>query len=131
MTDRVRIAITVATALIFGAVTYGEEASELDLAAVGLVLWGLAVFGVFLVYRWWALLPGLVPGIVLTCLYVLTDHSSPDRQEIFVDLSDQPFLFLLLMGLGAAIEVASLAVGLLLRALWEWVRSRRRRVGAT
>ncbi len=124
MTDRIRIAITVAIALMFGAVTYGENAFDLDLGAAEWTLGGLVVFGVFLVYRWWALLPALVPAAVLACLYVFTDYS-PHEGDPGGALFDESVWLLLVMGVVTVIEVAFLAVGLLLRWIWERVRARR------
>jgi hypothetical protein len=126
-TDRVRVAIVVATALLFGASTFAE-AFDLGWPGADLIVLGLAVFGVFLVYRWWALLPAVVPALVVTCLSAFTEYSSPEREDLAEGLlSDDPLLFLLLMAVGVLVQAVFLAVGLLLRWWWERVRERRRR----
>lgn len=135
MTNRHRVAITFATALVFGVYTYG--------GAVGIslpgplqsiwdhgnwVVYGLAILGVFLVYRWWALLPAIAPAAVGVYLHTMTDYVEPWHGDAIgsFDFSDQPFLFTLLMIVGVALQAAVLSVGLLLRAAWERVRSGRR-----
>jgi len=127
ITDRVRVAIVVATALLLGASTYAG-ASGLDWPGVDLIVSGLAVLGVFLVYRWWALLAAVAPALVVTYLYAFTDYSSPEREDLAGALfAEDPFVFLLLMAFGLFMQVVFLAVGLLLRWLWERVRERRHR----
>jgi len=134
MTNRSRVAITVATALALGASTYGQE---FDISPPGVlqdfwgasvwVLLGLAVLGVFAVYRWWALLPAIAPLAVMTYLYNLTDYVAPYRGEMIIRLSDGPAAYVFLATLSVGLTAAILSVGLLLRAGWEWIRSWRRR----
>ncbi len=135
MTNRSRAAITLATALVLGASTYGY-AFDISLPGVlqniwdnsNWVIYGLAVLGVFLVYRWWALLPAIAPAAVIFYLHNMTDYVSPWRVEPIgpSSFSDQPALYVLFVLVGIALQAAFLSVGLLLRAAWEWVHSRRR-----
>jgi hypothetical protein len=127
ITDRLRVAIVVATALLLGASTYAQ-ASGLDWPGADLIVSALAVLGVFLVYRWWALFAAVAPALVVICLYAFTDYSSHEREDLVeAILADNPLLFLLLMAFGAFMQAVFLAVGLLLRWWWEQVRERRRR----
>lgn len=103
MTNRSRLAIALATALVLGASTYGHA---FDISPPGVlqdiwddsywVIYGLAVFGVFLVYRWWALLPAVAPVAVVVYLHNMTDYVSPWREEA-PGSSDQPVLYALLV----------------------------------
>ncbi len=134
MTDRSRVAITLAIALLLGAQTYGDVVDFSPPGVLGdvwrssafaLIMAGLAIFGVFLVYRWWVLLAALAPVVVGTCLYATGYVSSPEGEEI--DLSSLPWpLIGGIMLLEAILVAASLSLGLLLRWVWERVRSRRR-----
>jgi hypothetical protein len=131
MTDRSRVAITLVTALVLGASTYGHA---FDISPPGVLqdiwddsywmIYGLAVVGVFLVYRWWALLPAIVPVAVTIYLHSMTDYVSPWPEDENISVS--PLFFLLVIA-GIVMQAAILSVGLLLRAAWEPVRSRRRR----
>jgi hypothetical protein len=131
MTDRFRVAIILATAFVLGASTYGHA---FDISPPGVLqdvwdgsdwmLYGLAVVSVFLVNRWWALLPAIVPVALTIYLHSMTDYVSPWHED--EDLSVSPFFFLLVIG-GIIIQAAFLSIGLLLRAAWESARSRRRR----
>lgn len=131
MSDRSRVAITLATALVLGASTYGH-AFDIRLPGVlqdiwddsGWMLYGLAVVSVFLVYRWWALLPAIAPVAVTIYLHSMTDYVSPWHEES-PGSPDQPVLYVLLVIGGIVMQAAVLSVGLLLRAAWESVRSRR------
>lgn len=128
----VRAAITLATAFVLGVSTYGHG---FGISPPGVlqyiwnvnhwVIYGLAVLGVFLVYRWWALLPAIAPAAVTVYLYNMTDHVPLWNQDPVgpSGFSDQPVLYVLFVGIGIALEAAILSVGLLLRAAWEWVRS--------
>lgn len=130
MTDRFRVAITLATALVLGASTYGHA---FDISPPGVLqdiwdgsewmLYGLAVVGVFFVHRWWALLPAIAPVAVTIYLHSMTDYVSPWHED---DLSISPLFFLLVIG-AIVMQAAFLSIGLLLRAAWESVRSRRRK----
>lgn len=132
MTNRSRVAITLATALMLGASTYGY-AFEISLPGVlqgiwnhsNLVIDGLAILGVFLVYRWWALLPAIAPSAVVIYLHTMTDYVEPWHGDAFgsFNFSDQPGLYVLLAIVGIVLQAAFLSVGLLLRAAWERVRS--------
>jgi hypothetical protein len=135
MTNRSRVAITLATALVLGASTYGY-AFDISLPGVLQDIWdhsnwmidGLAILGVFLVYRWWALLPAIAPAAVIVYLQNMTDYVEPWHGDAIgtFDFSDQPVLYVLVVIVGIALQAAVLSVGLLLRAAWERVRSGRR-----
>jgi len=124
--NKARAAITLATALVLGAVTYGRMFHNDDVwGASFLVVYLLAVVGVFVVYRWWALLPALVPILVNVYVRNFTDYVAPWREETW-GFSDYPFWFLALITLAILLQVAFLAVGLLARTLWERRRAKRR-----
>jgi hypothetical protein len=135
MSNRFRVVIMLATALVLGADAYGHA---FDISPPGAlqgiwdhsnwVIYGLAILGVFLIYRWWALLPAIAPVAVIVYLHNMTDYVSPWREEPVgpSSFSDQPALYVLFMLAGIALQAAFLSVGLLLRATWEWVRSGRR-----
>jgi hypothetical protein len=131
MTNRARVAITLGTALVLGASTYGH-ASDISLPGVLQDIWdasewmlyGLAVVGVFLVYRWWALLPAIAPIAVTIYLHSMTDYVSPWGEGEGFSVAP---LFILLVIVAIVIQAAVLAVGLLLRVVWESVRSKRRK----
>lgn len=130
MTDRTRVAVTLATALMLGASAYGH-AYDLNLpGALGdvwssrywnVAIYGLAILGVFFVYRWWALLPAIAPVAVPVYLYNLTDYVPRWHSEPI-----GPGFYLLFMIAALVLYAAILSLGLLLRAAWEWVRPRRR-----
>ena len=136
MTNRSRVAITLATALMLGAEAYGH-AFNISLPGAlrgiwdhsNLVIYGLAILGVFLVYRWWALLPAIAPAAVIVYLQSMTDYVEPWHGDAIghFDFSDQPVLYVLVVIVGITLQAAVLSVGLLLRAAWERVRSGRRR----
>ncbi len=129
MTDRSRVAITSATALMLGASSYGH-AFAIDLPGVlgdiwngsGWLVYGLAVLGVFLTYRWWALLPAIAPVAVGVYLHTMTDYVAPWREES-VGFPDEPVVALLLSLVAILMQAAVLSVGLVLRAGWERVHS--------
>ncbi len=128
MTDCFRVAITISTALALGAFRYGH-AFDINPPGVlnvfwdtGWVIYGLAILGVFLVYRWWALLPAIAPAAATVYLYKMTDYAPPWGEESIGD-SDQPVVYALFVIGGILLEAAILSVGLLLRAAWEFVRS--------
>jgi len=134
MTDRSRIAITVVTTLALGASTYGH-AFEVDPPGVlrdiwygdlEAILFGLAIFGVFLVYRWWALLPAIAPAAVTVYLHHMTDYVYPFHEDFYENFSANPLLLVLFAIVWIGLLAAILSIGLLLRALWEAVRARRR-----
>ncbi|HEV2790277.1 MAG TPA: hypothetical protein VGV69_03145 [Solirubrobacterales bacterium] len=131
MSDRTRIAIVVATALLLGANAYGH-AFEVDPPGVLYDLWygsfeaivyGLAVFAVFLAYRWWALLPAIAPMAVTVYLHELTDYSYPFHEDFYEGLSGRPLLVLYVL-FAIAATATFLSIGLLLRRLCEMARSR-------
>jgi hypothetical protein len=136
VTDRARIAITVAIAVALGASTYGHA---VDINPSGLlgVLWNasygvlflLSIFGVFLVYRWWALLPAIAPSAVTVYVYNFTD-SYRHWSDSEWGFSDDPVLYVLYVIGAALIGAAILSVGLLLRAGWEKLSARRSRPAA-
>jgi hypothetical protein len=131
MTNRSRVGITVATALVLGASAYGH-AFDISLPGVLQNIWdqsnwaiyGLAILGVFLVYRWWALLPAIAPAAVIVYLHNMTDYVEPWRGDAIghFGFSDQPVLYVLFVICGIALQAAVLSVGLLLRAAWERAR---------
>jgi hypothetical protein len=135
MTNRSSVAITLATALVLGADAYGH-AFDISLPGAlqgiwdhsNLVVYGLAILGVFLVYRWWALLPAIAPAAVIVYLHSMTDYVEPWRGDAIgsIGFSDQPVLYVLFVLAGIALRAAFLSVGLLLRAAWDRVRSGRR-----
>jgi hypothetical protein len=87
------------------------------------ILLCLAVFGVFLVYRWWALLPAVAPVVVTAYLHEMTDYVSPWHEDLYQGVSDHTLLLSLYL-IGLVITLAAvLSVGLLLRAVWDWLRS--------
>jgi hypothetical protein len=124
-----------ATALVLAASTYGH-AFDISLPGVLQNIWdhgnwvidGLAVLGVFLVYRWWALLPAIAPAAVIVYLHNMTDYVEPWHGDALgpVTFSDQPALYVLFVIGGIVLQAAVLSIGLLLRAAWEWARSARR-----
>jgi hypothetical protein len=130
MTDRSRVAITVVTALALGAFTYGHAFAVSppgvlrDVWEGSWAIYGLAVLGVFLVYRWWALLPAIAPTAVIVYLHNMTDYVAPWREEPVgpSSFSDEPVLYVMLVIGGILLEAAVLSVGLLLCATWEWIR---------
>lgn len=134
MSNRFRVALMLGTALMLGADAYGHA---FDISPPGalqgiwdhsnLVIYGLAVLGVFLIYRWWALLLAIAPVAVIVYLHNMTDYVPPWREEPVgpSGFSDQPVLYVLFVLAGIALQAAFLSVGLLLRAAWEWVHSRR------
>src|SRR3954449_9567874 len=90
MTDRSRTATTMAVALLLGGFTYGHAfdisppgiMSDIWYGSVfGWVVFGLALLGVFLVYRWWALLAALAPALVMIILHQ-TDYVSPWEDDL-------------------------------------------------
>jgi hypothetical protein len=135
MSNRFRVAIMLATALMLSAEAYGHA---FDISPPGAlqgiwdhsnwVIYGLAILGVFLIYRWWALLPAIAPVAVIVYLHNMTDYVSPWREEPIgpSSFSDQPALYVLFVLAGIALEAAFLSVGLLLRTAWEWVHSKGR-----
>jgi len=133
MSNRSRVAITVVTTLALGAFTYGHAFAVSppgvlrDVWEGSWAIYGLAILGVFLVYRWWALLPAIAPVAVTVYLYNMTDYVAPWREESIgpTSFSDEPVLYVMFVIGAILLEAAVLAVGLLLRATWEWVRSRR------
>lgn len=136
MTDRGRIAITAATALLLGAFRYGHA---FDISPPGLLgdvwygsvlgplVYALAIVGVFLVYRWWALLPAIAPVAVNVYLYNLTDYVSPWHEDSGPTLSDAPASVILVI-FAIGLQALVLAIGLLLRWGWERIRSDRPRI---
>jgi hypothetical protein len=124
MTTRTRIGITLASALALGVARYGNAmniaastpASEIWRWGV-LAAFGLAIVGVFLVDRWWALLPAVVPSAVTFYLYVLTDYSTPWDSESIGNPSE-PVTYAFLLILGIALQAAVLSIGFLPRRAW-------------
>lgn len=125
-----RVGVTLATALVLGASTYGH-AFEVSPPGVLYDLWHdgewivfvLAIFGVFFVYRWWALLPAIAPVAVTVYLHSMTDYVSPWHEESY-EVGFDPLLALLVVG-AILLHAAFLSIGLLLRTLWESLRASR------
>ena len=130
MSDRSRIAIVVGIALLLGGYTYAEmryfqlsDTSNHAWATGYWVVCGIGALGVALVYRWWGLLPALASPAVSIFIHRFTDYEPPWREE-----GDLPLMALLVLGtLAVLLEAAFLSVGLLLRAVWEWIGRQRRR----
>jgi hypothetical protein len=124
MTTRTRIAITFVSALALGVTHYG---SAWSVGAPGLerdiwdwsvlAAYALAVVGVFLVDRWWALFPALIPATVSFYLYNLTDYSTPWDSES-IGSPSQPVFYAILLLLGIALQAAMLSIGFLPRRVW-------------
>lgn len=120
MTTRTRIGITAVAALALGVATYGAAMSPpgrdiwewSELAA-----FGLALVAVFLVNRWWALLPAFVPSAVTFYLYTFTSYSTPWDSES-IGNPDQPVTYAILLLFVVALEAAVLSIGFLLRLVW-------------
>lgn len=133
MTNRARVAITLATALLFGAWSYGS-AFAINPPGVlgsiwnasGWIVYGLAILSAFAVYRWWAVLPAVAPVAVTVYLHNMTNYEAPWREESIGDFSESPLIYALFVLAAILLQAAVLAIGLLLRAAWEWVRSRQR-----
>lgn len=136
MTTRTRVTITVASALALGVTHYGSTWTAGD---PGLTrdIWGwsvaaayvLAIVGVFLVDRWWALLPALAPLAAGLYIDLGTGYVSPWREEM-VPTTTGGYVVLAALGLG--LQAAVLSIGFLPRRVWGagrrmWV-SRRGRV---
>ena len=130
MSDRSRIAIVVGIALLLGAFTYADRMHSLSAGVTNdawddgyWVVRGIGALGVALVYRWWGLLPARASPAVSIFIHRFTDYEPPWREE-----GDLPLMALLVLGtLAVLLEAAFLSVGLLLRAVWEWIGRQRRR----
>jgi hypothetical protein len=137
LTTRSRIAIAVASALALGVTHYASVWTNGD---PGLVpqLWNwsviaayvFAIVAVFLVDRWWALLPVLAPYAVGLYIELGTDYVSPwASEELHPSLSGGYIFF---VSLGIALQAAVLSIGFLPRRVWDVGRrlrvSRRGRV---
>ena len=124
LTTAERIAITLATALMLGAATYVEAYSwEMpDLLTswpVRVAPFVLAIAAVFVVYRWWALLPAIVPVLLNFYIHERPDYHPPWNEE---GVSTEAAIFLLAVAI--VLFAAVFAIGLLLRWVYESVRSR-------
>jgi 2-polyprenyl-3-methyl-5-hydroxy-6-metoxy-1,4-benzoquinol methylase len=122
MTTRNRIAIVALATLMLAVTEYGSAMSvgnpgdAADIWRVAeIAAFGLAVVGVFLVDRWWALLPAIAPSAVIFYLYVFTAYSTPWDSESVGPNEPGPYAFLLLIGsraldrLPAALDLADRA----------------------
>lgn len=120
--DRTRVGITLGTTILLGAATYVRVLHPHFLGAVGIALpWALAFAGVFVVYRWWALLPALVVPFVYGYAYNYTSHV--DRWASESVTFGSPVANALV---GVAVCLLIFAIPLLLRSFWESFRSRTR-----
>ena len=118
--DRARVAITLGTTTLLGADTYVRVLHPGFLGAAGFAVpWGLALIGVFVVYRWWALLPAVVVPVVYGYAYNYTSHV--DRWASESVTLGSPVANALV---GIAICLVIFAIPLLLRFVWESFRSR-------
>jgi len=124
MTTRTRIGITLASALLLGLTHYGRAMSigARDLEGE---IWNwsvlaasaLALLGVALVNRWWALFPAVVPMAVNVYLYNLTGYSTPwESESIHLTAAG----YLILAPLAIALHAGFLSLGFLLRRAWQW-----------
>jgi hypothetical protein len=130
MRTRTRIAITVASALVLGVTEYGRSWTAGDPGlAPDLWQWGaaaayaLAIVGVAIVKRWWALAPALAPTVSLLYLESFTDYAPPPSQEREPLVLPLPFVIVVFC-LQVALQAAVLAIGFLLRLLWDAGRRR-------
>jgi hypothetical protein len=122
MTTRIRVAITVASAVALGVAHYGSAWTAGD-PGLGRDLWGwsvlaayaLAIVGVFLVDRWWALLPALAPLAAGFYLYNFTDYVYPWESES-IAVTGPAGIVLLVLAIGY--QVAILSIGFLPRRAW-------------
>jgi hypothetical protein len=124
MTTRTKIAITVASALALAITNYGQAMSVTDFGLQqDLWDWGalaatlLAVVGVSLVNRWWALLPAAIPSAVTYYLYSFTDYSTPWDSEGLIYPS-QPFIYAAVLLFVVGLHAAVLSIGFLPRPVW-------------
>jgi hypothetical protein len=118
--DRTRVAITLGTTTLLGADTYVRVFHPDFLGAAGFAVpRGLALIGVFVVYRWWALLPALVVPVVYGYAYNYTSHVDRWASESLTFGS--PVANALV---GIVICLVIFAIPLLLRFVWESFRSR-------
>lgn len=126
MTTRTRFGITLASALALAVTHYGQA---MNIATPGLerqiwdwsvlAAYALALVGVALVNRWWALLPAVVPMAVNYYLYNFTDYSTPwDSESIQVT----GLVGLILLIFVIAVQAGFLSLGFLLRRAWLWAR---------
>jgi hypothetical protein len=123
MTTRTRVAITVASALALAVTHYGNAWTVGD-PGLGRDLWGwsvlaayvLAIVGVFLVDRWWALLPAVAPLAASFYLYNFTDYVYPWESE---SISVNGGLGIVLIVLAIGFQAAVLSIGFLPRRVWD------------
>lgn len=119
-----------ATALLLGTSAYlraanlgGTGTAHDFLDTIEWMIYGVAIASVFWVFRWWALVSALAPIAVTVYLHSMSNYVSPWGEDEAVSTAPQ---FLILLIMAAAVQVAVLSLGLLLRAFWEAFRSRRR-----
>jgi hypothetical protein len=118
--DRARVEITLGTTALLGADTYVRVFHPHFLGVAGLAVpWGLALVGVFVVYRWWALLPALVVPVVYGYTYNYTSYV--DRWASESVTFGSPVANAVV---GIAVCLVIFAIPLLLRSAWESFRSR-------
>lgn len=126
MTTRTRLGITLASTLALAVTQYGQA---MNIANPGLerdiwdwsvlAAYALALIGVALVNRWWALLPAAVPMAVNYYLYNFTDYSTPwDSESIHVT----GLVAVVLVIFAIAVQAGFLSLGFLLRRAWLWAR---------
>jgi hypothetical protein len=123
MSTRTRVAITIASALALGITHYGSTWTAGD-PGLARDLWrwsvpaayGFAIFGVFLVDRWWALLPAFAPLAAGVYLYNFTDYVYPWESE---SIAVSGPAGIVLFALGVGIQAAVLSIGFLPRRVWD------------
>lgn len=137
MNTPARIAIVAVAALALAVTDYGQamnitkEGLQRELWDWGtLAAYVLAVVGVCLVDRWWALLPAAAPIAVTFYLYNFTGYSTPWDSESLGSPSE-PVSYAMLLLFSIALHAAFLSIGFLPRRVWNvgrrmWVSRRGR-----
>jgi hypothetical protein len=117
--NRTRVAITLGTTAILSVDIYVRVWHPDLFGAVGMALpWALALVGVFVVYRWWALLPAIAVPVVYGYAYNYTSYH--DRWASESVTFGSPVANALV---DIVICLVVFAVPLALRSLWEALRS--------
>jgi hypothetical protein len=124
MSTRTRVAITLAVALGLAVTGLGRAWSVAD-PGLERDIWSwstlaveaLAIVGVFLVDRWWALLPAVVPTAVTFYLYNFTAYSTPWDSES-IGSPSEPVAYAVLLLIAIALHAAVLSIGFLPRRVW-------------
>jgi hypothetical protein len=128
MTNRIRVAITIVSALALGITEYGSRWTAADPGIVsdvwgwsGMAAYLFAIVAVALVYRWWALLPALAPTAAVLYLEYLTDYEPPwEREPLILPVA----LLIAVFCIQVALQAGVLALGFLGRLIWDSNRDR-------